>query len=175
MADTNKREINPFEDGKTHINIYSKAKTELGKKLSNFAYSPFKHPIHGKFDSLEGYWYWIATGKKHEDLRNLYGYNAKKRGQEIIKEENTPKESEERFEKEDIENILEAIRCKFRQNKEILQMLIDSDLPLEHYYCWFGKNNDSYKIQVLDDYYWIVEEIERIRRICKEKHYNTKK
>jgi len=33
--------INPEEDGITHINIYSKGKTDLGRMLSNFAKLPF--------------------------------------------------------------------------------------------------------------------------------------
>lgn len=34
--------INPDEDGRTHINIYSKGGTELGRLLSNFAQMKLK-------------------------------------------------------------------------------------------------------------------------------------
>lgn len=166
------QEINPFNDGIDHINIYSKAKTSLGKRLSNFDHSPFEHTKHGHFESVEGYWYWLATQKKHDELRTLYGYGAKKKGQEIIKEYNYP--TDEKFGAEDLENVLEAIRCKLRQNKDILKMLLETDLPLEHYYCWYGKN-DTYKIMLLSEYYWIVEEIDRIRKICQKENYKVKK
>lgn len=53
---------NPDEDGVTHINIYSKGKTELGRWLTNFSYSPFNHPEYGKFLSMEGFWCWVSTG-----------------------------------------------------------------------------------------------------------------
>lgn len=64
------------------------------------------------------------------------------------------------------EDVKEAIRCKLRQNKNILQMLVDSSLPLEHYY-WYG-DIDNPKIYDLPKYRWIVDEIERIRTVCKE-------
>lgn len=32
--------INPLEDGITHINVYSKGATELGRLLTNFAHTP---------------------------------------------------------------------------------------------------------------------------------------
>ncbi len=69
------------EDGITHINIYSKGKTELGRLMSNFALSPFSVPQHGEFKSIEGYWYWLSTGD--ESLRDLYGYEAKKAGRKL--------------------------------------------------------------------------------------------
>jgi len=46
-------------DGVTHVNIYSKAKTELGRWLSNFAYAPIRITGHGRFASIEAYWYWL--------------------------------------------------------------------------------------------------------------------
>ena len=44
-------------DGMTHINVYSKGKTEIGRWLSNFAYSPIDLGNEGYFSSIEGYWY----------------------------------------------------------------------------------------------------------------------
>lgn len=72
--------INPDEDGITHINVYSKGKTELGQLLSNFAYTPFVHSEYGKFNSIEAFWYYYFTGCKHDDLKLLYGYKAKEKG-----------------------------------------------------------------------------------------------
>jgi hypothetical protein len=70
----------PSEDGIGHINVYSKAKTKLGRELSNFSFSPFTHPEDGKFNSIEGYWYWL--GCKQEKLRKVWGYAAKRLGRE---------------------------------------------------------------------------------------------
>lgn len=50
----------PKMDGVTHINIYSKGKTQLGRVASNFAYFPFEIPNDGRFSSVEGYWHWLG-------------------------------------------------------------------------------------------------------------------
>lgn len=162
--------INPFEDGITHINVYSKARTLLGQKLSNFAHSPFNHPKYGKFESVEGFWYWILTGKVHEELKELFEYEAKKKGQEFETKFEIDNGVQPKLNRDDIEDIHEAIRCKLRENKDILKMLIHSDLPLVHYYCWYGKEQ-SYKVDYFDDYYGTLKEIERIRKICQEKYF----
>jgi len=142
----------PVNEGRDHINIYSKSNQELGRLLSNFAHTPFE--CEGlKFASVEGYWYWLKTGRKHDELRNFWGIDAKTRGKEleVIEVENFN------------ELILEAIRCKLRQNKKIQKLLKDSTLALTHYY-YFGNINEP-KIVRLNKYNWIVDEIERIRNI----------
>ena len=40
-------------DGVHHINVYSKSKTEIGRWLSNFSYSPIQTK-DGDFESIEG-------------------------------------------------------------------------------------------------------------------------
>ena len=44
-----------FNDGVTHINVYSQGKTSIGRALSNFSPLGFNHPKHGHFESVEGY------------------------------------------------------------------------------------------------------------------------
>lgn len=155
--------INPDEDGITHINIYSKGKTELGRKLSNFAHTPFSMDDYGEVASVEALWYYLRTGQNQPNLKSLYGYTAKKVGRSLM--ERYPDqivEIDDNFK----EAILEGIRCKLRQNKDILTLLVRSDLPLEHYY-YYGKGG-NYKVYDLPEYKWMTEEIERIRQICKE-------
>lgn len=146
----------PSEDGVTHINIYSKGATVLGRQLSNFALTPFIHTDYGKFASVEGLWYYVGTGCKHEVLRTLSGYKAKQVGKEFMKV--------------DIEHfneiILEGIRCKLRQYPSIRQLLTDSTLPFAHYY-YYGVIGSANVIE-LPQYHWIVDEITRIRDVCKE-------
>lgn len=76
--------IDPTQDGINHINIYIQGKTSIGKILSNF----YHYNIitkDGNFNSIEGYWYWLGIEdcKEKEILRNLYGYTAKKTGNEL--------------------------------------------------------------------------------------------
>lgn len=156
-------EYNPDEDGITHINAANKGKTKLGKSMSNFGHFPFVHPKHGSFWCVEAYWYWILTGKQFDELRTISRYPSKQLGDELLKA--NPREHG--FTEEEQEDILEALRCKLRQNKDLLNMLVKSDLPIVHY-NWYGKDG-KYKIYMYPDYQWFVDEIIRIRTVCKEK------
>src|SRR5690554_2616552 len=74
---------NPEVDGIDHINIYSKAKTELAKFLTNFSYSPIDTE-DGHFNSIEAHWYWLGTDHPDKDkLRKLSGFKAKQTGREL--------------------------------------------------------------------------------------------
>ncbi len=156
MHEEERKVIIPEEDGKTHINIYSKGATELGKMLSNF----YKFPImtkDGPFMSVEGYWYWLALSEcepRREEFRKLYGYNAKKLGQEILKA--TPAE-ERRWEENFEEKILLAIWYKFRRNAHLITEDL-KHLPMEHYYNYGGKVVDCYK-----RYPWMIDGIAKMR------------
>lgn len=150
---------NPDNDGIDHINIYSKGRTELGKLLSNFAVSPFTYEPYGTFQSVEGFWYYYFTGCQYEILKTLSGYSAKKYGQSI------------QTERKDLTNadkaiILGALKCKLIQNKNILKLLIESSLPLKHYYFMSGK------VILLPQYEWLVFFFENIREICKNNLQN---
>lgn len=139
-------------DGIDHINIYSKGKTELGRYLSNFAHTPFNYSPYGDFASVEAFWYWYFTGQKHDELKDLYGYSAKAAGKALTTDKHPITDK-------DKEIILEAIRCKLRQNKYIRGMLKESSLPFKHYYDFGGK------IIELPKYQWIVDEFERLREL----------
>lgn len=118
--------LNPLEDGKTHINVYSKGKTEFGRLLSNFAHTPFDCSA-GHFESVEGYWYWILTGD--DRLREMIGFQAKKFGRELplIRNEVT---------EQDLEI---AYRAKLNQTPGLKEMLLNNNLPLVHYYVQDGR------------------------------------
>lgn len=146
------------KDGVDHINIYSQGQTDLGRFLSNFAYSPFTHPMYGEFDSVEGYWYYDLTGD--EKLRNKYGYDAKKYGQEKCKETINGEWDVNRT------NIKIAIMCKLMQcgetgNLEALEEFIESDLPFRHYYIFGGKVVEPKNGK------WLVEYFEDLRKLLK--------
>ena len=147
------------DDGKTHINIYTKGNTPLGRFLSNLSLAPFTHPEHGSFACVEGYWYWLGTGMQHEMLREMLGFEAKAHGKKL---EKVPMEPEV-FEK----CIKEAITAKLRANPEMLNTLIDSTLPLAHYYVYYGKVVEA-------GYEWLVEYHEHIRQSCQEKGWRAK-
>lgn len=120
-------EFNPSGDGLDHINVYSKGKTFLGRSLSNFAKTPFEIPSKGKFDTVEGFWYWTMTGL--EKFRTLSGWECKKMGDSCKKNRSHPTEME----------LLEAYSAKLNSHPNIAEMLHNNKLPLAHYYVYNNK------------------------------------
>lgn len=146
--------IDPLEDGVTHVNVYSRGKTALGRWLSNFTLAPFTHPKYGYFASVEGFWYWLSTGKKHDCLRDMFGWEAKSMGKTF---ESIPCDNFEQI-------IKTAIRAKLIANPIMLRKLIDCPLPLEHYYVYGNKPVDA-------GYKWITDYITEIRSSCVARGY----
>lgn len=153
-----KEKINPEEDGITHINVYSKAKTPLGRLLTNWAISPFTLPDDGAFQSIEGYWYWIGcTHERREELREQVGYWAKNLGRELG--------APDWIETKEFEiKIRKALRAKIEQNPKIADMLRESDLPLKHYYTYGDKVVEPKKGR------WVLDELESIRMRLKNEN-----
>lgn len=144
----------PKDDGKTHINIYSKGNTVLGRRASPFAFTPFSHPKFGHFNGMEAYWYWIKTGMKHDELRFLVGLQAKRLGQS---KEVVPCDNFEQL-------IKEGIYCKIYQDNDLKELLAASKLPLVHYYCWDSKDGKEPKVVVPKGQEWMWEWFEEIRK-----------
>lgn len=144
-------ELNPLKDGITHINIYSKAETELGRFLTNFAYCPISTD-EGVFNSVEAYWGYLKINpdnKEREQLRELYGLKAKQKTNEILKNQGT------RYERPDFDDkIDEAIRLKFSTDmaKTVFTKYKDIlNLPITHYY-YFGDKTNCKIVDVTDKY-----------------------
>lgn len=145
----------PEEDGITHINIYSKASTELGRFLTNFSYSPF-YCEDGDFASIEAYWYWLGTDHPDKDkLRKLSGFKAKQLGREL---KSLDWQDSSEFKRKICSAITEKIK-----NSSFVQEFIDSELPFCHYYNYGGKVVEP------EDGKWVIEHIEELRNIMKGK------
>jgi hypothetical protein len=150
----------PKEDGITHINIYSKSALPLGRALSNFFASTFIHPKYGKFKSVEGFYYWLLTGKIFNELKELVGYEAKKFGES--------KEPAIKRDKKFKEEIQEAIGLKIIQNDYIQNLLIKSSLPFAHYYYYGDKDKKPVVYYKEKEHHYIIEAVEQIRKELKE-------
>lgn len=141
--------IEAKDDGVSHINIYSKGQTELGRFLSNF--SDCYVNIDGQvFRTIEGYWYWL--GCKDNRLLKTNGWESKKLGRELqVPDWNKDPEFERK--------IGYAITLKIISNEWCKQELIKSkDLPLYHYYTY------GTKIMMVKDGLWIINLIAHIRQ-----------
>lgn len=154
----------PEDDGLTHINIYSRGKTELGRLLSNFAHTPIVIPGYGYFQSVEGFWYWLLIlmlgieTPRIRELRDVWGFEAKKLGRELIAQRNGEHSLPKNLELAFSVDILRALRIKLDTHEHIRQLLVESMLPFTHYYVIRGKQFP------VERYLWLTEFWEIARR-----------
>ena len=160
--------FDPKEDGITHINVYSKGKTHLGRQLSNFAHTPFHHPKYGYFASVEAFWYWYSAWThfevKFDALRAIHGFQAKKVGL-ILRDEQlrqkTPLPDAVDFEQQ----VKAALLAKLEENAELKAELGSNTLPLIHYYTW--GEGEKVKITYPQTNLYIVDYLEKLSRYYK--------
>lgn len=145
----------PEDDGFTHINIYSKAQTELGQAASNFQRLNFVVPGFGSFASMEAFYYYVSTGSRHDHLRRLSGFLAKQEGQLL----STVKRN-------DFDEVMRlGIRSKYLDNKELFDNYFvkhstgGEELPFTHYYVMGSERT----VVVPQGNTWLVDEWESIR------------
>jgi hypothetical protein len=120
-------------DGSSHINIYSRGKTSLGRALSNFYYSPIP-TVDGDFNSIEGYWYWLCSeaDERREALRTMSGAEAKTYGRSI-------KAVDWRDDPAFKLRIYNAMLTKLILDDSILLEFLNNKLPFRHYYVFKDK------------------------------------
>lgn len=156
-------EIDPEKDGIDYINIYSQCVTRLGQRLSHFARSKFVHPYFGPFESMEGFWFYMRTGRKYDKLRYLYGLRAKRAGKEL------PMVHNPNFQ----EDILAGNYQKIIQDEGLTKSFRDSDLPLTHFYLFWPKGENPQTSQMKPviifprNSDWLIDGMEEIRRALK--------
>lgn len=136
------------EDGVTHLNVYSKARTKLGKFLSNFAHTPLETE-DGRFESLEGYWYWLRN--RNEEMRSLHGYEAKRLGKMFAW--HVPQIGYSEFEAK----FKAALTAKLNAYPGALEDLKKCDLPLTHYYVFSGVVKEA-------GHLWVIEHLDSLRQ-----------
>jgi len=167
----------PNEDGKSHINVYSKGQTELGRMLSNFAHSPFRN-MEYDFASVEAFWYWyilsnakmsglfgnesIVPEEALDHLRTLDGADKYSNGQ--ITSLGAKSEGERLAKLYKVTNLIspnktvlkEIYYLKLANNDQLKDQLQKSTLPFTHYYIMGGK-------PTANQYEWTAKLWEEIR------------
>lgn len=172
--------FDPADDGKTHVNMYSKAKTEIGRVLSNFWEIPGEgitidiseglDVIEESFKTVEGYWHFLSFGGQYREdeqvmsLAKLNGPEARKLGRKLKKRYPRKYMSEKEFENEirfAIGYKLHYIRRLYKDGKqptayktlkEFNKMLeIAAHKPLVHYYIKNDSNGNEVATNVETD------------------------
>ena len=143
----------PSQDGYSHLNVWSRAQTKLGRALSNMANIGVSIPKDGFFITLEGYWWYLATGRLYPQFANLNGFEARRYGKTL------KKVHMDDFE----ERIKNALTIKIRSNRWILDELTkpENALPLCHYYV-YGKHPECV-VRLANNSLWQLDHIESIR------------
>lgn len=153
MTDSDKIARLSGNDGISHINIYSKAETVLGRWLSHFAKQPIDLDKHGYFESIEGYWYWLKL--RDNKLRYFSGTEAKQYGRSLEKAGAVPAlpsdESKFRF------YVMQANYEKLRANPTMANNFKYSKLIFEHYYSFGGQEGFERRITLLPQHSWITD------------------
>lgn len=164
---------NPSQDGVTHINVYTKGQTDLGRFLSNMAYTPFtyvdRHGTTFKLLNVEQYWYYLKLKDlvqgpdvlQLDGIFKLNGFQAKKLGQAIQANYNL-KDANVDFQQFRLD-ILRCIQSKILEHPEFIELLCNTDLPLKHYYVYNGQVTD------LLQYNWLLEGILAIKKYLMRK------
>lgn len=156
-------------DGVDHINIGQRANTELGRRLSQYAYEPFVHPYHGHFDSLEGFWYYmriepktVEEHKRRDQLRYLAGEQARQHGLRFRDQLVRPRGFRE--------EILGCIYQKIIQRPGLKEEFVASTLPFHQYYLMSvdPRNPKAHKTIGWVRDVWITEGLELMRTEMKE-------
>ncbi len=141
-------QFDPKEEGITHINIYSKAQSPLGRYLSNFDRCWVTTSL-GEFASIEGLIYFM--GSFDERLRTVSGLNAKSIGEVCDRQIRLPEDIFKRI-------IVEAMWNKVHANDHLKALLKECELPLTHYYVYVNK------IVHVPKWNWQIEEWNKIRK-----------
>lgn len=156
--------INKEEDGFTHINVYSKGQTVLGRLLSNFADTEFE--LDGKlFKSVESYWYYIKMTKINNnslvpifdeiqlaEICKKVGWEAKQYFRNLYKADSKEYEPI-------VEELKIAYLAKIKSSENLKKLLLSNNLPFKHYYVFNGNVVEA------NDYLWTVELWNEIKTI----------
>ncbi len=132
--------LDPKNDGITHINIYTKGKTDIGRVMTNMYHEDIE--IDGiTFPSIETYWHWLGVKSEYKDkIKNLSGFLAQKQGRIYKKEYGRDTSlSEEEFNKK----IYDAIVLKGKKHLDLFKSLDKNNTLFVHYYDIYGNIVDK--------------------------------
>lgn len=145
------------EDGVDFIRIDARAKTKLGRLLANTAHTPFNHEGTftraglGEFQSLEGFWLYVAGGCADEWLRELHGREASERAScRILRKPRSDFR----------ELILEGLRDKVIQTQQIVDQLWSNQLPFVRVTSTDGPFPT---LVTITEQPWFIEDLEKLR------------
>lgn len=143
--------IDGNKDGIEFVNVYYHGKTKLGRFLSNMHYAPI-HTPYGRFDTIEGYWHYLALPDNcpdKEQLMTVDGFHARKIGRALRERYGT-------VERDDFETLIsDALSEKLSSYTDDWEEEYGKigKLPLKHYYVL----NNGKTVNMTRRYKWMLD------------------
>lgn len=151
-------------DGVTHINVYSRGETLLGRLLSNFASTEIK--IGDEiFSSVESWWYWtkmnainqttllpLFTEDHLQEIKSLPGREAKKFFRKLYPDDSSSFNPSR-------EELKKVYLLKVEQHPKIKELLLKNTLPFQHYYIMGEKKIEA------TDFLWTAQLWEEVKEV----------
>ena len=147
-------------EGVDHINTHYHSDTELGRALCAYGSYPFNHPEYGRFRTVHGLMCWLGNPNQPDSYRNM----------SALAVENHRTRSSTIPVKNYRFTLMQATWMKIQAHPEIGRMLVESTLPLEHYYLKHlvpGENTKRIRIRP-DTGPILIRAFEEIRKALKE-------
>ena len=155
--------IDPNEDGKTHINIYSKGRTFLGRFLSHRTLCELNLP-EGRFLCVSAYWYHL-TCKEDSRLNRVHDWET-----ELLATQLSPLPRKQQLPAAELQaKIKKALDAKIKWSDYWQEEFTESELPFLHYYLDAEGN-------VVDEsrkYRWLLNHLEARRTLLQQRRDNA--
>jgi hypothetical protein len=148
---------NPNEDGISHINTHSKAKTSLGQILSPSYETgePFHHPILAHFRSVENLWHYLNTGGTRDNIRTMEPSVARN----FVRL--SKKYSCDKFR----ELTVDATILKLQTHSDWVHAMINETKPFDHYFVkGRGADRIAVRPKIAPLYLEALEDVRKILR-----------
>lgn len=130
--------LNLGEDGEDHINFWDQGKTRLGRALCHTTGLPINHPIFGRFKTMTGFWNFILSPSKDDELRTLTGRPLHSLVNRLTTRHNSKNSGKDKGEYYHVRNfraiILDTYYIRVMASPEICQLLAECDLEFDSYY-----------------------------------------
>lgn len=142
------------EDGVDHINTFSGCNTQLGRLLCFSNAKPFTHSHFSTFKTIEGFWYYILSEERDDQLRTLSGKPLK----EFVKQLKI---------RPNVLNfkaiIMDALYQKVKVDNNLINLIKNNTLPYESYYVY----KDDVKIRPKQSW-WMITGLKELSIAIKE-------
>lgn len=156
--------LNLGEDGEDHINFSEHGKTKLGRALCHTTGLPINHPIFGRFKTMLGFWNFILSPNKDDELRTLTGRPLHSLVNRLNRNSHTKDKNDNYHVRNFRAIILNTYYLRVLASPEIKQLLAECDLEFDSYYI----QSDNGLRMRYRNFKWYIPMLNELRAAIKE-------